>query len=239
MNPRRHGPATGHHRAALRVRARRLARRPARRVHARLRRRRLPRLRDRRPALTPAAETRLTDNNDGDHDPFWSRTGTRLFITSEHGNIKQPYGDIYRLDSTTGTWSPARPTGSCRAATPPSRPTARSSPRCSRSCPVSRGPHVIDVIDLGGNNLGPVGGPGLVDIHPTVGVRADTDGDGLPDYLESGSVGVPKLRVPGRVRAGGRSRSASRGSIRRRGARWTRWSCCSSAAAGRSRPCAW
>lgn len=152
--------------------------------------------------LSPAAETRLTSNNDGDHDAHWSGSGARLFISSEHANIKQPYGDIYRLNPANGevisrtTDNPLLSRGD-PAVSSDSKIIAAMQP----ILPVARGPHVIEVMDVDGNHLERVGGPGLVDIHPSVGVRADADGDGTPDYLESGSVGRPKLVVPARVRA--------------------------------------
>ncbi len=152
--------------------------------------------------LTPAAETRLTDNNDGDHDANWSATGARLFITSEHANIKQPYGDIYRLDAANGNVISRTTNGVLSRGDPSVASDDTIIAAMQPLLPVSRGPHVIDVIDVNGNNLGSVGGPGLVDIHPSVGARADSDGDGLADYLESASVGTPTLRVPARVRAG-------------------------------------
>lgn len=152
--------------------------------------------------LSPAAETRLTDNNDGDHDPFWSGGSDRLFITSEHGNVKQPYGDIYRLNAATGDVISRTTNKILSRGDPAVSADNKVIAAMEPLLPVSRGPHVIDVIDLDGNNLGHVGGPGLVDIHPTIGPRADSDADGTPDYLESATVGVPVLRAPARVRAG-------------------------------------
>ena len=151
--------------------------------------------------LSPPAEKLLTDNNDGDHDAFWSGSGARLFISSEHGNIKQPYGDIYRLNSTTGEVIARTTNAGLSRGDPAVSSDSQVIAAMQALTPISRGPHVIDVMDIDGNNLGHVGGPGLVDIHPSIGLRADSDGDATPDYLESGSVGVPSLRAPGRVKA--------------------------------------
>jgi hypothetical protein len=152
--------------------------------------------------ISPATETLITNNNGVDHDASWSASGARLFITSEKGNVKQPYGDIYRLNSSTGE----------RISRTTNKLLSRGDPNVASDdsliaameplLPLARGPHVIDVIDLNGNNLGHVGGPGLVDIHPSVGPVVDTDGDSIPNYLESGSVGVPALDLPRKVRAG-------------------------------------
>ena len=49
------------------------------------------------------------------------------------------------------------------------------------------------------------GGSGVANIHPAIGRVADSDGDGTPDYLESGSVGRPALQAPApRAHAGQR-----------------------------------
>ena len=152
--------------------------------------------------LATGAETRLTDNNEADHDPSWSMNGTRIFVSSEEDNIKQPYGDTYRLDSVTGEVK-ARTTNFVLSRGDPSvSPDQLAIAAMEPLLPISRGPHVIDLFDLDGRNLGHVGGPGLVDIHPNFGVLADTDGDSTPDYLESGSVGKPQVVAPGTVRAG-------------------------------------
>lgn len=151
--------------------------------------------------LSPPAETLLTSNNDGDHDAQFSGSGARLFITSEHGNVKQPYGDIYRLDSATGAVISRTTNRVLSRGDPAVSADSKIIAAMQPLAPVSRGPHVIDVMDIDGKNLGSVGGPGLVDIHPSVGPRANADGDGTPDYLESGSVGRPRLKVPKRVRA--------------------------------------
>ena len=152
--------------------------------------------------LSPAAETRLTNNNDGDHDANWSGSGARLFITSEHGNIKQPYGDIYRLDSMTGeVISPDDEQA----------PVARRSERLDDSkviaameplLPVSRGPHVIDVSTSTATTSATLAGRGWSTSIPTSACSPTRDGDGTPDYLESGSVGEPEGRRAGAVGAG-------------------------------------
>jgi hypothetical protein len=152
--------------------------------------------------LSTGSETRLTDNNEADHDSSWTMNGTRIFVTSEEDNIKQPYGDVYRLDSVTGEVK-ARTTNLLLSRGDPSvSPDQLAIAAMEPLLPVSRGPHVIDVLDLDGHNLGHVGGPGLVDIHPNFGVLADSDGDSIPDYLESGSVGKPQVDLPDTVRAG-------------------------------------
>jgi Tol biopolymer transport system component len=152
--------------------------------------------------LSPPAEKLLTDNGDGNHDAFWSGSGARLFISSEHGNAKQPYGDIYRLNSSTGEVITRTTNYLLSRGDPAVSSDSKVIAAMQPILPVSRGPHVIDVMDIDGGDLGHVGGPGLVDIHPSIGLRADADGDGTADYLESGSVGVPALRAPKRVRAG-------------------------------------
>ena len=152
--------------------------------------------------LSTGSEKRMTNNNEADHDSSWSANNTRLFVTSEEDNIKQPYGDVYRLDSTTGAVK-ARTTNRALSRGDPSvAPDQAAIAAMEPLLPVSRGPHVIDLFDLDGNNLGHVGGPGLVDIHPNFGVLADSDGDSTPDYLESGSVGEPRVDLPRTVRAG-------------------------------------
>jgi TolB protein len=152
--------------------------------------------------LSTGSEKRMTNNNEADHDASWSANNTRLFVTSEEDNIKQPYGDVYRLDSTTGEVK-ARTTNRALSRGDPSvAPDQAAIAAMEPLLPISRGPHVIDLFDLDGNNLGHVGGPGLVDIHPNFGVLADSDGDSIPDYLESGSVGEPLVDLPRTVRAG-------------------------------------
>ncbi len=152
--------------------------------------------------LSTGAEARLTDNNEADHDASWSAASDRLFVTSEEDNIKQPYGDVYRLDSRTGVVK-ARTTNGALSRGDPSVSIDQSVVAAMEPLlPISRGPHVIDLIDVNGNNLGHVGGPGLVDIHPHVSTLADSDGDSTPDYLESGSVGKPQVDLPSTVRAG-------------------------------------
>ena len=152
--------------------------------------------------LATGSEIRLTDNNEADHDPSWTQNGTRIFVSSEEDNIKQPYGDTYRLDSVTGEVK-ARTTNFVLSRGDPSvSPDQLAIAAMEPLLPVSRGPHVIDLFDLDGRNLGHVGGPGLVDIHPNFGVLSDSDGDATPDYLESGPVGTPQVELPGTVEAG-------------------------------------
>ncbi|MDX6580823.1 MAG: hypothetical protein QOI10_7 [Solirubrobacterales bacterium] len=152
--------------------------------------------------LSTGAETRLTDNNEADHDSSWTMNGTRIFVTSEEDNIKQPYGDVYRLDSVTGEVK-ARTTNFALSRGDPSvSPDQLAIAAMEPLLPIARGPHVIDLFDLDGHNLGHLGGPGLVDIHPNFGVLADSDGDGTPDYLESGTVGTPHVELPRTVDAG-------------------------------------
>ncbi len=152
--------------------------------------------------LSTGAEKRLTNNNEPDHDTSWTPNGTRIFVTSEEDNIKQPYGDVYRLDSVTGAVKARTTNFALSRGDPHVSPDQLAIAAVQPLAPITRGPHVIDLFDLDGHNLGHVGGPGLVDIHPNFGVLADSDGDSTPDYLESGSVGKPRVDLPGRVRAG-------------------------------------
>ena len=154
--------------------------------------------------LPSGAEDQLTNNNAGDHDAHFSGGGDRLFISSEKGNAKQPYGDIYRLNSTTGEVVQRTTNKLLSRGDPAVSIDNKVIAAMEPLLPVSRGPHVIDILDINGGNLGHVGGPGLVDIHPNIGVQANADGDSVPDYLESGSVGTPHLDLPRRVRAGER-----------------------------------
>ncbi len=145
---------------------------------------------------------RLTNNDEHDHDANFTQGNDSLLITSEEGNVKQPYGDVYEIDATTGATVKRVTNFLLSRGDPNASANGQLVATMQPVAPITRSPHIINLVDRNGESLGFAGGSGVVDIHPNVGHMADTDGDGTPNYLESGSVGEAQLDLPKRARPG-------------------------------------
>lgn len=161
-----------------------------------------------RPTISPdfdaGAIRQITSTAGEDHDGTYNPAGTEVVYTSERAPFDPPYGNTYKLrlsdlanrgDLTTdlrlGAGDPHWSFDGERIA------FFHSFTRFIKS------PQQLWVMNENGGQKDHLpGGSGVANIHPAIGRVADGDGDGTPDYLESGSVGRPSLQAPRRVQAG-------------------------------------
>jgi Tol biopolymer transport system component len=158
--------------------------------------------------LVAGAVRQLTFTTGEDHDGTYSPDGSELVFTTEREPFDPPYGNTHKLrlsdlvdegDLTAnldlGAGDPFWSFDGRRVA------FFKSSTRFINS------PQQLWIMAADGSQKARLpGGSGVANVHPAIGRVADTDDDGTPDYLESGSVGRPTLRIPRRVRAGRRFR---------------------------------
>jgi Tol biopolymer transport system component len=145
---------------------------------------------------------RLVTNPPGeDHDPTYSPDGQQMVITSERPPFSPPYGNVYKINAATGAVVADLTADQEFAGGDPfwSQDGTRIA-YFSSGTRFLKGPQDLFVMNRNGANKFKLPGEALVNIHPAVGVAVDDDGDGTPNYQESGSVGTAGVS-PRRVRA--------------------------------------
>ena len=140
-----------------------------------------------------------------DHDPTYSPNGRQMLITSERAPFSPPYGNVYRIDAVTGAaLADLTPDVEFGAGDPFwQRGTGTLAAYFKSFGPFLNSPQRMFLMNVSNptNTRSLVPSEMPVNLHPAIGVGLDGNGNGQPDYLDSGSVGRAALR-PRRVRAG-------------------------------------
>ena len=156
--------------------------------------------------LIPGAIRQITSAAGEDHDATYSPDGTEIVFTTQREPFSPPFGNTHKLrldtladigdltsDLRLGAIDPFWSFDGKRIA------FFKSSTRLVHS------PQELWIMASNGTQKAHLpGGTGVVNVHPAIGRVADADGNGTADFLQSGSVGRPTLRVARRVRAGHR-----------------------------------
>ena len=137
-----------------------------------------------------------------DHDATYSPDGTRLVLTTERPPFNPPYGSIHVIRVSDGV-SLANLTADLRL--------GAGDPFWSRDgsliayfhslTRLLKSPQRVFVMNASGGGKFHIPGENPVNVHPAIGLAIDDDGDGTPNYLESGSVGDAAF-TPASVTAG-------------------------------------
>lgn len=158
------------------------------------------------PDIVPGAVNQLTTAAGEDHDASYNPDGTQIVFTTERAPFDPPFGNTHKMrldglldlgdlteDLRLGAGDPFWSFDGKRIA------FFKSSTRFIHS------PQQLWIMSSSGTQkIHLPGGSGVANVHPAIGKLADSDGDGTPDYLESGDVGRPTVRVARRVSAGQR-----------------------------------
>jgi Tol biopolymer transport system component len=156
--------------------------------------------------IIPGAIRQVTSATGEDHDATYSPDGTEIVFTTQREPFSPPFGNSHKLrldtladlgdltsDLRLGAIDPFWSFDGKRIA------FFKSSTRFVHS------PQELWIMASNGTQKAHLpGGTGVVNVHPAIGRVADADGNGTADFLQSGSVGRPTLRVARRVRAGHR-----------------------------------
>jgi Tol biopolymer transport system component/Ca2+-binding RTX toxin-like protein len=138
-----------------------------------------------------------------DHDPTWSPDGTKLVITSERPQFSAPFGNVHIIDATTGADVANLTSDLTDGGGDPFWSFDGTTVAFFKDqLPVLAPPIDLYVMNADGTHKLRIPGDGLINVHPAIGRVADSDRNGTPDFLQSGAVGTPDLRVPAAVRAG-------------------------------------
>jgi Tol biopolymer transport system component len=146
-------------------------------------------------------EFRVTNVPKEDHDPSYSPSGQELVITSERSPTSPPYGNVHKIRASDGFGLGNLTSDLNLAAGDPfwSRDGGLIAFFKSTFIEV-HSPQKLFVMNAFGGGKFNVPGEASVNIHPALGLGIDDDGDGTPNYLESGSVGRASFS-PHRARA--------------------------------------
>jgi len=145
-------------------------------------------------------QRQLTFTPGEDHDATFSPNGQELAITSER-NGSPPYGNVHHISVADGT-----DLGDLTA----DLATGAGDPFWSKSNHIAffhslgpniRSPQRLFVMNANGTGKTHIPGETPVNVHPAIGAGIDGNGNGVPDYLDSGSVGKASLS-PRTVAAG-------------------------------------
>ena len=158
------------------------------------------------PDLVPGTIRQITSAAGEDHDGTYSPDGSQIVFTTQRPPFSPPFGNSHKLrldtladtgsltdDLRLGAIDPFWSFDGTRIA------FFKSSTRLVHS------PQQLWIMNASGAQKTHLpGGSGVANVHPAIGRVADSDADGTPDYLESGSVGRPTIRVARQVTAGHR-----------------------------------
>ena len=143
-------------------------------------------------AADGSGERQITAAAGEDHDPSWSPDGTRLAITSERAPTSPPFGNVHiiRLSDLADLGDL---TGDLDFGAGDPFWGANNQIAFFKSALPTLGPMQLFVMNASGSGKLHVPGEASVNVHPAIGFTVDDDRDGLPNYLESGSVGRARL----------------------------------------------
>lgn len=133
-----------------------------------------------------------------DHDATYSPNGQEMVITSERPPFSPPYGNVYRIRASDGA---------ALADLTPDIEFGAGDPFWQRGGsgtliayfksfgPNLDSPQRLFLMNVGtpSNTRSLVPSEVPVNLHPAIGVGVDSNADGVPDYLNSGSVGRARL----------------------------------------------
>lgn len=149
-----------------------------------------------------SGERQVTSTDREDHDPTYSPAGTEIVITSERPPTSVPYGNVHKIRVSDGLDLGDLTSDVTLAAGDPFWSQDGQTIAYFKSAgPLLRSPQNLFVMNAGGGGKFKIPGEAAANIHPALGLGVDSDNDGTPNYLESGSVGRAALS-PRRVRAG-------------------------------------
>lgn len=137
--------------------------------------------------------TLIAGNNFEEHDAVWSLDDTKLIITSEKehtlpfGNVctidiatKQYVNDLTVEDSFLGIGGGGDPSLSTDG-------TKIAYFKSTGGPLLLAGPQTLFVMNTNGSAKTKITAPGIINVHPHFGKRADSDLDGVPDYMDANS----------------------------------------------------
>jgi Tol biopolymer transport system component len=133
-------------------------------------------------------EQQLTFEPGEDHDATFGPTGGQLVITSEKDGTN-PFGDVFKIRLSDGAYLSNLTSSLVTGGGDPAwSPDGSQVAFFKSSTPILASPQQLWVMSSNGTNhqrLDNVNDLGIINIHPNWGLMADTDQDGLPNYLEN------------------------------------------------------
>ena len=119
-----------------------------------------------------------------DHDPTWSPDGTEVVITSEIAGT-DPFGDSWRVRVADGTYLQNITTNLPHGGGDPAwSPDGSQVVLFASATALLQSPMKLWRVNADGTNAFEFERTGFLNVHPNWGLAVDTDGDGVPNYME-------------------------------------------------------
>jgi len=138
-------------------------------------------------------ERRITFTPGEDHDGTYSPDGQQMVITSERPPNSPPFGNVHKIRVSDGADLADLTQNFAFGAGDPFWSRDGSIIAFFSSALPTLGPMRLQVMSANGSGAFHVPGEAIVNVHPALGVAVDDNNNGIPNYLESGSVGQARI----------------------------------------------
>jgi Tol biopolymer transport system component/Ca2+-binding RTX toxin-like protein len=142
-------------------------------------------------AATGSNKQLIAGNDAEEHDAVWSLDDSKLILTSEQGGTL-PFGDVMVMDIATRNYVSNLTIddtflGFGGGGDPTLSPDGSKIAYFKATLGVLTGPQKIYVMNANGTGKVRIDSPGIVNVHPHFGRLADSDLDGVPDFMDINS----------------------------------------------------